>query len=201
MVESADAAIPQVAPQKRRGDAVHAAGARDASRGVPASILIGTIAVLVILVSLPRFRAHALEANRTDARVALNVLGTVVFDPSWTGESGADGARGLLRVIESTPPLAHRFPDARAAAESGQLVHHGYRFDTGMVRTGVTERPALVAWPDEYGKSGDVAYALASDGRLWGHLNGGLWTAGDRGLVVADLSDEGWVLLRTARGD
>ncbi len=199
MVESADAAIPQVAPEMQPGDAVPAAGARDLSRGVPASILIGTIAVLVILVSLPRFRAHALDANRADARVALNVLGTVVFDPEWTGEAPGTGARGLLGVIESTPPLAHRFPDARRAADSGQLLHHGYRFDTGMVLDGMRERPVLVAWPDEYGKSGDVAYALAADGRLWGHLNGGLWTAGDRGLVVADLSDEGWVLLRAAR--
>jgi len=197
MVESADAGIPQVALEKQRADAVPVAGARDASRGVPASILIGTIALLVILVSLPRFRAHALDANRADARLALSVLGTVVFDPEWTGE--APGVRGLLGVIESTPPLAHRFPDARPATDRGQLLHHGYRFDTGLVLDGVKERPALVAWPDEYGKSGDVAYALAADGRLWGHLNGGLWTAGDRGLVVADLSDEGWVLLRAAR--
>ncbi|MEM1449635.1 MAG: hypothetical protein AAF957_04745 [Planctomycetota bacterium] len=175
------------------------AEARVGARGVPASILIGTIAVLVVLVSMPRFRAHAIHANRKDARIALDLLGAAVFAP----EADERVAQTLPQVIAASASLRHRFPDARpvaAATTAGvQLLHHGYRIDTGYVIAGVERRTALVAWPDRFGVTGDVAYALTGDGAMWGHANGGLWSAGEQELATADLADEGWVPIRGPR--
>ncbi|MEM9383383.1 MAG: hypothetical protein AAGB93_25800 [Planctomycetota bacterium] len=180
------------------GGAATAANVRAGSRGVPASILIATIAVLVVVVSLPRFRAHAIDANRKDARVALDLLGSAVFAPALPSRVAERASRTLPDVIRSSAALQHRFPDARAVAAAAgvQLLHHGYRIDTGWVIEGVERRPALVAWPDRYGVTGDVAYALTGDGALWGHPNAGLWSAGEQELAVADLADEGWARLR-----
>lgn len=106
-----------------------------------------------------------------------------------------------MALVDGDDALSHRFPDARPAPDTGQLLHHGYRIDTGYLVEGFLRHPALVAWPNRYGRSGDVAYVLTADGRLHGHPNGGLWSAGTAGLMDADLSDEGWVLLFDREAD
>ncbi|MEM9801923.1 MAG: hypothetical protein AAGA20_16475 [Planctomycetota bacterium] len=173
--------------------------------GVPAAVLVGGIALLVVLVSMPRFRAHAVAANRADARVALDILADVVFTRAWTDGAAApeDPAEpeDLADVVAAVEMLRHRFPDARRAPDTGQLVHHGYRIDTGYLRDGVVRRPALVAWPDAYGRSGDAAFAITAEGALWGHPNGGRWSAGTHELVEADVSGGSWTLLRASRDD
>lgn len=170
------------------------------TEGVPAALIVGAIALLVVLVSLPRFRAHVLRANRLDATTTLDVLGAVIFADEWQSaiEPGAAPLH-LPGVIEADERLSHRFPDARRAlAADGrvELLHHGYLFDTGHVMDGAFRRPALVAWPAEFGKSGDAAYARTRDGAVWGHQNGGLWSGTADALMDADLSDEGWRRLR-----
>ena len=171
-----------------------------ALRGIPSSLIIGAIALLVVLVSLPRFHAHAVDANHQDARISLDVLGAVAFDPALPDElARLDGPGALLRLVSSVPALAHRFPDARSAPDTGQLLHHGYRIDTGFVVEGLESRPALVAWPDELGRTGDAAFALTADGRLFGHENRGLWSSGASPLRRVELSDQGWVELRGPR--
>jgi len=160
-------------------------------------MLVSAIALLVVLVSLPRFQAHAVDANQSDARITLDVLGAVVFDPELEdGLAALEGPDALLRLVAAVPALSHRFPDARAADGSGQLVHHGYRVDTGFVLDGLESWPALVTWPEEFGVSGGAAFALTRDGRIFGHPNRGLWSAGESPLRTADLSDEGWVIVR-----
>ncbi len=175
---------------------------RGSKRGVPAGILVAAIALLVILVSLPRFHAHAMDANRSDARITLDVLGSAAFSSDLPGELGiAEGPGALIQLVRSTPSLDHRFPDARVAEDTGQFLHHGYRVDTGFVLEGIQSWPAIVTWPDAFTESGDAAFALTRDGRLFGHPNGGLWSGGQSALRTVDLSDEGWVLLRPARAE
>ncbi len=175
-------------------------GAPATMRGVPGGLLVAVIALLVVLVSLPRFHAHTLDANRADARITLDVLGAEVFSSDLAGELGlADGPDVLIQLVRATPALAHRFPDARMANDAGQFLHHGYRVDTGFVLEGIRSWPAIVTWPDRFTESGDAAFALTRDGRLFGHPNGGLWSGGQSALRTVDLSDEGWALLRPAR--
>ena len=184
----------------------HSAGPSDISgrrapRGVPAGLLIAAIALLVVLVSLPRFHAHAMDANRADARITLDVLGAAAFKGDLSSSlSLAEGPGALSRLVGETPTLTHRFPDARVAEDTGQFLHHGYRVDTGFVLDGLESWPALVTWPDRFTDTGDAAFALTRDGRMFGHPNRGLWSGGGSGLRTVDLSDESWVLLRDTPG-
>ncbi|QDV07374.1 hypothetical protein Poly30_28980 [Planctomycetes bacterium Poly30] len=205
---------------------------RPVGGGIPAALLVSAIAILVVVVSMPRFRAHVLEANREDAKLTIGLLGGAVFRntlprgvpmiPDSEGDTpGAIPASlrhldsadaGLFELVRDVKRLKHRFPDARRTGTSGELLHHGYRFATGYVyRNAVTEK-ALVAWPDAYDKSGDIAFATVSSGAIYGHPNGGLWSGADRSSTVearieltpggtqalfhVDLSDESWVLIQ-----
>lgn len=188
---STDAATLAAAPNS---------AAQAAIRGVPSGLLIGAIALLVVLVSLPRFHAHALDANRSDARITLDVLGAEAFSGELSDELLlASGPGALTRLVRQTPALTHRFPDARTSTDTGQFLHHGYRVDTGFVHDGIESWPALVTWPDRFTDSGDAAFALTADGRMYGHPNRGLWSGGQSALRSVDLSDEGWTLIRPAR--
>lgn len=168
------------------------------TQGVPAAVLVGAIALLVVLVSLPRFRAHVLRANQDDARLTLDLMGQTVFAEGWL-DGFAPGAAPdeLYDVVLSEERLVHRFQDARRVEGAPHMLHHGYLIDTGHVVTGAPlSRPALVAWPETYGRSGDVAFARTQDGALYAHRNGGLWSGTSHPLLHADLSDEGWQIIR-----
>ncbi len=180
---------------------VGAADAKGAeTQGVPAAVLVGAIALLVVLVSLPRFRAHVLRANQSDARLTLDLLGKTVFAEGWLEGFGAAAAPDeLYDVVLSEKPLVHRFQDARRVEGAPQMLHHGYLVDTGHVVTGALRRPALVTWPNTYGRSGDAAFARTRDGAMYAHRNGGLWSGLAHPLIHADLSDEGWRLIRGPR--
>ena len=167
------------------------------SEGVPGALIVGTIAILVVLVSLPRFRAHVLDANRDDARLALGLLSERIFAPEWqAGMAGTSVPDDLHEVIRRDAKLDHRFPDARLVDAPGglhdALLHHGYLFDTGHVVMDGIRVPALVAWPEVYGRSGDMAFARTGDGAVYGHGNDGLWSGLSGALMDADLADEGW---------
>lgn len=167
------------------------------SEGVPGAMIVATIAILVVMVSLPRFRAHVMEANRDDARLALGLLSDRIFAPEWqAGLEGGLAPDDLHAVISGDARLDHRFPDARSLEVPGGLhdvlLHHGYLFDTGHVVVGGTRVPALVAWPEIYGRSGDMAFARTGDGALYAHRNEGLWSGVAGALMDADLADEGW---------
>lgn len=167
------------------------------TQGVPAAVLVGAIALLVVLVSLPRFRAHVLRANQEDARLTLDLLGQTVFAEGWLdGFDPGKAPEELFDVVLSEDRLLHRFQDARRVEGAPQMLHHGYLVDTGNVLAGGLRRPALVTWPSTYGKSGDTAFARTRDGSMYAHRNGGLWTGPAHPLIHADLSDEGWKLVR-----
>jgi hypothetical protein len=161
--------------------------------GVPAAFLVGAIAVLVVVVSLPRFRVHVLDANREDAELTLGLLGGAIFRQTLprsfplgkatiatsSAELSGLSEDGLYGIIQGVERLKHRFRDARRTDAPGALLHHGYRFATGYVMKGHGEEVALVAWPDTYGKSGDYAFAALRDGAIYAHPNRGLWSGAD----------------------
>lgn len=188
-------------PQAAEGAAlppVRAAAAPAAVReegGVPPMALVAVIALLVGLVSLPRFRAHVVRANRADAPVVLGLLAAQVNGGDAIREAG--GPETLFQLIQDTRSLRHRLRDARALAIDPQVVdHHGYLYATGRIQAGGGPRPALVAWPLRFGETGDHAYAIARDGVTYVHSNGGLWSGADRALMDVDLQDERWIPTR-----
>lgn len=168
-------------------------GALSGSDPIPAAVIVGMIALLVIVVSLPRFRAHVLRSNRDDVPRTLGLLGETVFQDGWQDRfAGGQAPSTLYGVVRGLRPLAHRFRDASPVEGSTELRHHGYLFDTGRLFDGDSVRTALVAWPVDYGKTGDRAFALTSAGGLYVHRNAGLWNGAQRPLVDVALSDEGW---------
>lgn len=165
---------------------------------IPGAVIVAMIALLVIVVSLPRFRAHVVQSNRDDVPRTLSLLGGTVFQEGWQERfPEGDAPETLYGVVRGLEPLAHRFRDASPVEGSTELRHHGYLFDTGRLFGGDGARTALVAWPVDYGRTGDRAFALTSDGQLFVHRNAGLWNGVARPLVDVALSDEGWRRLAT----
>ncbi|MEL6429121.1 MAG: hypothetical protein AAFU73_03210 [Planctomycetota bacterium] len=173
------------------------AGAKPAAdalpEAIPGAVIVAVIAVLVVVVSMPRFRDHVVRTNRADAPTALRLLGASAFDDSWANGLEADALpRTVHELVLSIDALRHRFRDGRPVQGSTTFEHHGYLFDTGNVLDGPRSRPALVAWPVEFGRTGDAAFAFTAEGSVWVHRNGGLWTGVESPLVDVAISDEGW---------
>lgn len=193
MDDAATTALTGSSPDEARPRTADAPHAARAGETIPGGVIVAVIALLVVVVSMPRFRAHVVGSNRADARKTLALLGGTLFEEQWALElDGADVPETLMGVIEAIPPLQHRFRDARRVPGSTELRHHGYLFNTGHVLDAYGTHAALVAWPVEYARTGDAAFALTAGGELWIHANGGLWTSLERPLVDVDLSDEGW---------
>lgn len=128
--------------------------------------LCAVVAVLV-LVTLPRLRAFALEENEGDARALLGMI----------------GASGVVLAAEPGTPIAELPMRGRSlATETGrarnlrggaQLRLHGYLFD--LVSS--SEGPVLRAWPFEHGRTGHGAFVLTADGALLANVNAsGRWS-------------------------
>lgn len=164
-----------------------------AAEAIPGGVIVTVIAVLVVVVSMPRFRDHVVRANRADVPTALRLLGAPAFDDSWAAGLKADALpRTLHELVQSIDSLRHRFRDGRAVQGSTELEHHGYLFDTGNIISNGESHAALVAWPVEYGRTGDAAFVFTAQGTVWVHRNGGLWTGIERPLVDVEMSDDGW---------
>jgi len=133
-------------------------------RGIPLVdvAVLGLIALVVFLVSLPRLRSFALKENETDAVRALRVLAEDAVAHPEALDSG--GIAGLLAASSG-----HRLrledveilPDAR-------LRRHGYLFASAEPAPG---RRILLAWPWEHGRTGFAVFAADSSGALRGLSN------------------------------
>jgi hypothetical protein len=142
--------------------------------------MVAVIAVL-ILVSLPRLQAFALEENEADAAALTRVLGRALADerpapPSLAGlveEAGLDPAHDDLEWLEG-----------------GRLLRrHGYLFELPAHPAGT----ALRAWPWTYGDTGRAAFVFRRAQGVLRHGNpSGAWTG--PGRPPAGL-EPGWVLV------
>ena len=161
-------------------------------QGVPGALIVGTIAILVVLVSL----ALPGSCARCEPRRRAFPSGS-----SRSGSSRPSGRRGwrsaapddLHEVIRLDARLDHRFPDARSVdAPGGPRRPPPPRLP---LRPGhvVVDGQRLPAWWLARGlrASGDLAYARTGDGRstpMVTRVSGGRHGA----LMDADLADEGW---------
>jgi len=124
--------------------------------------VLGLIALLVVLVSLPRLRRFVLRENETDAIRALREFSDEV------GSHGSVAWTGTLAGL-----LAHR-PERRPHLEDlevlpdGRLRRHGYLFTTAATASG---RTVFLAWPWEHGRTGLGAFAIEPGGDALGCAN------------------------------
>lgn len=129
--------------------------------------MLFAVGAVVCIVSLPRLDAYARLTNERDARSALLLFATSVFEQGDTDGSApgsttpaafattrgatADDA-GLGAILSSDRWLAHRLRDARPVGDGSVVLHHGYHF--------ALEGPTLFAWPRRPGRTGQRIYAF-----------------------------------------
>jgi hypothetical protein len=125
-------------------------------------LTLGAIAVVVVLVSIPRLRSFVVRANEMDA---MHMLRSLSAQPAPTGHEamGDDLAQMVLR----DSGLRRRLEDLECL-DDGRLRRHGYLFDMTMLRPG---EPMLRAWPWNQGQTGRGAFVWTPQRGLLGTAN------------------------------
>jgi hypothetical protein len=124
--------------------------------------VLGLVALVVLLVSLPRLREFALRENELDAIRALRVLSE---DAVEHADVLAAGDLGALLAASSDHRV--RLEDVEVLP-GGRLRCHGYLFAAALADGA---RPVLVAWPWEHGSTGIAAFAIEPGGEPLGLRN------------------------------
>lgn len=123
---------------------------------------LALIAIVVVLVSLPRLRRFALRENEVDAIAMLRILAADAL-----AHREALGAGGLSALLAASTDHRVRLEDVEVLGD-GRLRRHGYVFEA--VR-GVDGRRVLLAWPWEHGRTGLGAFAVEPGGPVLGLPN------------------------------
>lgn len=134
------------------------------SRSVPLVdwLTIAAIALVVVLVSIPRLRGFALRANELDAMHMLHALSA---QPAPPGR--ASHTEDLALLVSRDPALRRKLEDLECL-DDGRLRRHGYLFDMTMLRPG---EPMLRAWPWNHGQTGRSAFVWTPQRGLLGIAN------------------------------
>lgn len=170
------------------------------------------IALVVVLVSLPRLRAFALRENELDA---VRMLRLLARDASEVQDfAGVARAGGLGALLATRTEHRVRLEDLELVGD-GRLRRHGYLFDAQPVLVpgadgapgAPVERWVLRAWPWEHARTGLGAFEVFPGGEVHGHANtDGAFSgplappAGFGGERSSGASSGGWVKM-PPRGD
>lgn len=116
-------------------------------------LTLGAVALVVLLVSLPRLQDLAVRENEGDARWLTARLGELVTE--------LEQAPGDIRVLlQGQPTLTRQLDDAEFLDGGRLLRRHGYLFE--LVATGDAPAgcgvAAVRAWPWDFQRTGRQAY-------------------------------------------
>jgi hypothetical protein len=146
------------------------------------ALTLAAVALVVLLVSLPRLRDLALRENEADAAWLARRLAELSTEdaPATLGELFVE--EGSLRRLAE---------DAELLEEGRLLRRHGYLFELLP-----PPRRAVRAWPWEAGRTGRVALVWTPALGLVGHPNAdGRWS-GERPPAPEAAVDGGWRRVR-----
>jgi hypothetical protein len=164
-------------------------GAGDGRRSVRGALSVSgvltlsAVALVVVLVSLPRLRGFALRENESDAASMLALLGE-----SWRARAETAAGPDLAALLRADRDLARRLEDCRPVG-AGRLLRHGYLFDAVEPEPG---RWALRGWPWHAGQTGRAAFVWSAEAGLCGHPNDGARYGGPDAPPPHDPSGPGW---------
>jgi hypothetical protein len=166
------------------------------------ALTLAAVALVVLLVSLPRLRDLALRENESDAAWLAGRLAALCVQ---------DETLPLQALLERDPLLDRQVDDAEFLDGGRVLRRHGYLFEVlsvppvgGPGEQGAGEQGeraeaagrAVRAWPWEAGRTGRVALVWTPQSGLIGHLNGdGRWS-GTRPPPPGAVGGEGWRRVR-----
>lgn len=169
--------------ESRRGARSGARSAEKPGLSLVDTATLALIAIVVVLVSLPRLRRFALRENETDAIAMLRVL---AVDAAANREALVEG--GLSALLAASTHHRVRLEDVEVLGE-GRLRRHGYVFEAVH---GAGGEPVLLAWPWEHGRTGLAAFAVEPGGPVLGTPNGdGRFSGVDR---PPEVPARGWAL-------
>jgi hypothetical protein len=123
---------------------------------------LALIAIVVVLVSLPRLRRFALRENETDAIRMLRILSAEALANPDALEAG-----DLSNLLAACTVQRVRLEDVEVLGE-GRLRRHGYVFEAVRDPGG---RLVLLAWPWEQGRTGLGVFGAEPGGPLVGMPN------------------------------
>jgi hypothetical protein len=146
------------------------------------ALTLAAVALVVLLVSLPRLRDLALRENEADAAWLARRLGELSVQDEAPTLGELFGRQGSLRRLAEDAELI----------EGGRVLRrHGYLFE---LLPG--PRRAVRAWPWEAGRTGRVALLWTPEVGLVGHPNhDGRWS-GDRPPRPEAAGGDGWRRVR-----
>lgn len=127
------------------------------------ALCLCAVALVVVIVSLPRLRDFAVRENERDAIRYARELSTLAQARSTEGEPVA--SIGALLEATDRPAL---FQDAELLAGGQLLRRRGYLFDLLRAAEGGW---VVRAWPWEHGTTGLGAFVALSGGSTFGHPN------------------------------
>ncbi|MFN0007535.1 MAG: hypothetical protein ACKVXR_06460 [Planctomycetota bacterium] len=140
-----------------------ASAVKERSLSLVDAATLALIAIVVVLVSLPRLRRFALRENETDAIAMLRILAVDAIANREALDAG-----GLSALLAASTGHRVRLEDVEVL-DDGRLRRHGYVFES--VRD-AEDRPVLLAWPWDHGRTGVAAFAVEPGGPVLGLPNG-----------------------------
>jgi hypothetical protein len=145
------------------------------------------VALVVLLVSLPRLQDLAVRENESDARWLAGRLAEL-------GQRSGAPPGDIRALLDSQPALTRLLDDAEYLEGGRLLRRHGYLFelvaDAGA--RGECSIQAVRAWPWRFERTGRRAYLWRCGEPLRAHENpGGLWSGPCGAPQVVTLA-EGW---------
>jgi len=156
------------------------------------ALTLAAVALVVLLVSLPRLRDLALRENESDAvwlARRLAELSTEDLTPQA-------GGRAVRELVESRPLLKRQIDDVEYLGGGRVLRRHGYLFEVLALDSGSKPRRVVRAWPWQAGHTGRVALVWSPETGLLGHENAdGRWS-GDCPPPSEAAAGQGWRRVR-----
>jgi hypothetical protein len=146
---------------------------------------VAAVVAVLILVSLPRLHAFALEENETDAASLTRQLIQAL--------AGVESEQPTLLELVGALGMEARTDDLEWIADGRILRRHGYLFELsgGASRASLSLR----AWPWTYGETGRAAFQGTANGAVRRHPNpGGDWSGPE---FPPRLAAGGWLDLST----
>lgn len=154
-------------------------------------LTLAAVAVVVLLVSLPRLQDLAVRENESDARWLTGRLGEL-------GERTVTTPADIRSMLEAQPALTRLLDDAEYLEGGRLLRRHGYLFElvAEADNEGGCGVHAVRAWPWRFERTGRSAYLWRCGEPLRAHENpGGLWSGLGGAPEVVTLAD-GWRSLK-----
>jgi hypothetical protein len=131
-------------------------------------LTLAAVALVVLLVSLPRLRDLALRENESDALWLTRRLSELAT---------AREPRSVQELLEAAPDLRRQIDDAQYLEGGRLLRRHGYAFEV-LEQPGAAQGSLAVrAWPWRAGRTGGAAFVWTASGGLLGSANrAGRWS-------------------------